>query len=811
MKWKFFKISCMLFFVLTNLTVIYAQKTYQIDVSKVRTDVLRGHLNLGGKNNNGDTIGVNSFYIERNGKPFIPVVGEFHYSRYPHQYWDEQLKKMKAGGIDVVATYVFWILHETKEGVFNWTGDLDLRHFIELCAQNGLDVIVRVGPFDHGEIRNGGLPDWLYGRPIEVRSNDPVYLSYANKLYQEIGGQLKGLMYNDGGPIIGVQIENELQHSAAAWGFTYLDAPREFTVARRDKEITHIGAGVNANGNQFAHDGKKHMNTLKEMAIKAGLVAPIYTATGWGFATIVENGSIPVMSGYAFPYWSEFIEPSPFYLYKNNQQSPDLSPVSYDSNLYPSLAAELGTGMSNIYTRRPRVPAESYLPMMVRTMGCGTNGLGYYMYHGGTTPSVGNYFLNEGFGLAHKSYDYQAPIREFGQIGQGFYPLKIINNFLKSYGDVLAPMYPVFPETNNAIIATDTTTLRYAVRSNGKSGFVFMHNYQDHVQMPDLKGLKINVACQSETVSFPENGTFNLKSGVSAILPFHISFDGIQVRMATVQPFCKFVNQGKTYHVFASIDGIAPEMVFQGKQKLSGSGFKTSTRNGNTVATFAPDADAEIVFGQTSFLIIPFKSALDAYVSGKKYDEHLIISNATVLTDNENLQVISENNEEFDLKIYPEVKTVKATKGEVTRLKSTQKNISLWHISLPKVSANISLTKADDRHFVLKAPNLDLLDISDVFIKFDYRGDRGICMMNGLLVTDDLYASQPWYIGLKRFREQLKSSEMYFYFIPMRNDAPYLRYLDKNVIPDFGDKKEFLEIKEPEITVEYKVVVTLED
>ncbi|HQK41363.1 MAG TPA: beta-galactosidase, partial [Flavobacterium alvei] len=95
-----------------------AQSNYSIDVTKARTEVIRGHLDLGGKNPTGEEISVNSFYLERNGKPFIPVIGEFHFSRYPHQYWDEELKKMKAGGITVVATYVFWNMHEFKEGKF---------------------------------------------------------------------------------------------------------------------------------------------------------------------------------------------------------------------------------------------------------------------------------------------------------------------------------------------------------------------------------------------------------------------------------------------------------------------------------------------------------------------------------------------------------------------------------------------------------------------------------------------------------------------------------------------------------------------
>ena len=787
----------------------FAQKIYKVDISNVKTDVLRGHLNLGGHNINGDSIGVTSLYLERNGMPFIPVIGEFHFSRYPHQYWDEELKKLKAGGVTVVATYIFWNMHEYKEGVFDWSGDLDVRRFTELCAQNGLSVLMRVGPFDHGEIRNGGLPDWLYGRPIDVRSNDKSYLFYANRLYQEIGKQLNGLMFKDGGPIIGVQIENEYQHSSAPWAFTYQDAPKERTVAGRDRKIVQDGVGVNDKGNEFADVGKDHMKTLKQLAIKAGLVTPIYTATGWGFATIIEKGSIPVMAGYAYPFWEKGNKPTPFYLFKDIRQKPDYSPVSYDVNLYPSLAAELGTGMAVTYSRRPRVPGESFLPLMVRTVGSGTNGLGFYMYHGGTTPSIGNYYFSEGAGLSNKSYDYQSPIGEFGNVSSGYYPLKLINYFLKTYGNDLAPLYPIIPSTNDSIKATNTSTLRYSVRSDGNKGYVFMHNFQDHVVMTDLPDLKIDVTTKSGTISFPETGTFTLKAGGSAILPFNVNYDGVAIKMATVQPFCRFTNNGKPYHVLISLDGISPEIVLKGKVKVSGADIQTSTRNGNTVIAFTAGKQSEFKINGVSFLILPESNAKNAYLSGKANEEKLVISKALVLENKEKLTLISNNEESIDLTIYPATNTVTSVEGTVTKGTSSLQNSSAWHISVPKVETGIKLLKADDSHFVLKAGSIDFSKVNDLFITFDYRGDRGVCMMNGDLQTEDLYTSKPWTVGLKRYQQALKTSDMYFAFLPMFSDAPYLSYLDKEVLPDFTNRKSFLEVKQPSVSVEYKVEVVL--
>lgn len=400
-----------------------AQTVYSVDVRGARQEIVRGHLDLGGRNAQGDSIGFTSYFMEVNGTPTIPVVGEFHYSRYPNQYWDEELRKMKAGGINVVATYVFWNLHEAEEGQFDWEGDRNLRHFVQLAGKNDLPVIVRIGPFGHGEIRNGALPDWLYGRPLSVRSNDPAYLAYVDRLYRQIGQQLQGLYYKDGGPIIGIQLENEYQHSAAPWAFSYPGQVPLYTSADRDAGLILEGVGVQARENPFAREGQDHMTVLKEMARKHGMHVPLYTATGWGNAAIVPRGSIPVTAGYAYPTWAPR-EPSPFYLYRNIHQVPDYSPVSYDATLYPSFPAELGGGIQITYSRRPTVPPRSLEALIVRELGSGANGVGYYMYHGGATP-LG--FSDEAVGVPKINYDFQAPIGQYGQLRPSFHHLKLLH------------------------------------------------------------------------------------------------------------------------------------------------------------------------------------------------------------------------------------------------------------------------------------------------------------------------------------------------------------------------------------------------
>ena len=163
----------------------------------------------------GDTLSINNYYLEKNGKPFLAVSGEFHYSRMDDRRWEDELIKMRLGGVNIVSTYLFWNHIEEEEGVFEFTGSKDLRKFVTLCAKHGLYVILRVGPFDHGEVRNGGLPDWLYGKPFEVRTTNEMFLAYVRRLYGKIGEQVQGLFWKDGGPVIGVQLDNEYMHSSA--------------------------------------------------------------------------------------------------------------------------------------------------------------------------------------------------------------------------------------------------------------------------------------------------------------------------------------------------------------------------------------------------------------------------------------------------------------------------------------------------------------------------------------------------------------------------------------------------------------------
>jgi len=797
---KFQKIYFLLILGLIVRGVTFGQNEYSINIDVPEKKIVTGHLDLGGTNPQGERIDVNSYFITKDGKPFFPVLGEFHYSRYPSEYWDESIKKIKAGGINIITTYIFWNLHERTEGEFDWSNNLNLRRFAELCAKNDIYLIVRMGPFAHGEMRNGGIPDWMYGRTFEIRSNNEGYLHYVNKLYGEIADQCRGLLYKDGGPIIGVQLENEFQHSAAPWEITYPGAKKEYTVAEMNAEVTHEQISVTDGVNPYAEEGKDHMATLKQIVLKHGMDVPLYTATGWGNAAIVEKGSIPVTAGYAYPFWAP-PSPSSLYLFKNIHKYPDYMPVSYDAEMYPSIPAEIGPGIQPIYSRRPIVNTESVLPLMVRIVGSGSNGIGYYMYHGGSTPVFDGKFFNENInGIPKINYDFQAPIGQYGQIRSHFNSLKTLHMFLNAYGEQLAPMKTILPENNEAITPEDLETLRFAVRSKENSGFLFMINFQDHLENMDIINSSIAVQTAKETVRFPYEGTFDLKESTSAILPFNLQLGNTKLKSATVQPLTVLNLNGEKHFIFQSFEGIAPEFLIEEGPRLSN--FQNSKKHEVGGSSLVTGKNAEIFSfksGNDHYLVLPFEMALHA----TKLDEYLIISKGLITKGEEQMSLVTRD-VNTEIHIYPALKkNPKVSFASIKEIKPRFNGASSFSLTFVKPEPILEVKQVTERKFSITASK-ELGKLNNVFLEVDYVGDRGMAFMDGLLVTDHFYQEKKWEIGIKEFLPELLEKDMVLIFHPMYDDQEFL--IDLSEIPEFKDGK-FLKVNEIDTINEYKAIL----
>uniref|UniRef100_A0A671VD68 Si:dkey-224e22.2 n=1 Tax=Sparus aurata TaxID=8175 RepID=A0A671VD68_SPAAU len=179
---------------------------------------------------------ANSSQFTLEGAPFLILGGSIHYFRVPRAYWEDRLLKMKACGLNTLTTYVPWNLHEPERGTFNFQDQLDLKAYITLAAEMGLWVILRPGPYICAEWDLGGLPSWLLqDKFMQLRTTYPGFVDAVNLYFDKLVSVIKPLMFEDGGPIIAVQVENE--YGSYAKDEKYMPFIKDCLLSRGIKEL----------------------------------------------------------------------------------------------------------------------------------------------------------------------------------------------------------------------------------------------------------------------------------------------------------------------------------------------------------------------------------------------------------------------------------------------------------------------------------------------------------------------------------------------------------------------------------------------
>jgi hypothetical protein len=731
------------------------QPTLTADLSAPIPAPLTGHLKIGGRNPQGIEISASSQYLTKDGKPWTPVMGEFHYVRYPHEEWEDEILKMKAGGITVVSTYVIWIYHEEIEGQFDWTGDRDLRQFIQLCAKHGLYVYVRIGPWCHGEVRNGGLPDWLLRKSKVIRRDDPTFMRYTGIYYAQISKQLDSLLYKDGGPVIGIQLDNEAGNAA------------------------------------------KYLLALKKLAVKLGFDVPLYSYTGWEGAKGPPDEMLPVFGGYPDGFWLNEAGISKGgrrqYVFTHilddaniaeNLKSRRTTAILDSKNRYPYLTAEIGGGMAISYIRRPTMSADDIAVLPLVKIGSGANMPGYYMYHGGRDLIGKLSTLQESQATGYPNdmpvinYDFQAPLGQFGQIRDSYHALRLLHTFLADFGSDLAPMQSFLPSVMPASLS-DAQTLRWAARSDGHRGFIFINNYQRGTEMPVHEDVQFNLKLADGSQTVPAT-PLTIPSGSYMIWPFNLDLNGSLLKSTTAQLLCRLDGPIPCY-VFFTLPGIDPQFNFD-------SGPVTAT-NGTFLIT-APDGR------QARVLLLTHEQALHSWKENIWGGERLLISPANLIFDDSTLRLQSDDPRNMYVSVFPSPpqpptmqgqQLTQSPDGVFTRYSATispkRFDITIQQIApsalprSPRIGRQRKLQPPTDADFNTAATwqitvPPDALDgVQNALLKINYVGDVARAYIGDRLIDDDFYFGQPWEIGLRRFAPEVLEKGITLKLLPKPDNA----------------------------------------
>ncbi|MCT9078260.1 beta-galactosidase [Streptomyces fulvoviolaceus] len=743
-----------------------------------------GHLPFADAPGVPDPIGINSQWLTRGGRPWFPVSGEFHYSRYPAVEWEEELLKMKAGGITAVASYIIWIHHEEIEGRVRFDGDRDLRRFAELCARHGLDFIPRIGPWSHAEARNGGLPDWLLTRDLTPRTDDPAYLAAVRPWFAAIVEQLRGLDRAHGGPIVAIQIENEL------------------------------------------YDQPGHLLTLKRMAQEAGLSAPLWTSTAWGGVRLPPDELLPLYGGYTEAFWTEADGGWPdtcrkhfFFTHQRDDEGigADLRPATVRggepdalADRFPWATCELGGGMAVSYHRRPYVDPDDIGALGLTKIGCGSVWQGFYMFHGGTNPSGELTTLQESHATGYPNdvpvltYDFQAPLGEYGQYRRTYHELRLQHLLLADYGHLIAPMWSALPEQRPEG-QHDRDTLRWAVRTDGGSGFLFVNNHQPHEPLPDHPETSFTVEFPSSDSELALPSTpVTIPTGAYFCWPLRLDVAGLRLEWATAQPVCTVEDDGRTVLVLAATDGIAPELALDAATVTAvntPSGSVTPVGDRLLVTGLRPGTDALVEVdtadgGRVGLLVLDATTARTAYRGVAWGAERLVLCDGGVVFDQEEVR-LHGSGATTSFAVFPAPERVPVVDGVTVGARADGVFTQYPVPSAIAVDTGVSVTLVrsagpapetvtgvqnrasapEDKYFDTVAAEYRVEVPDDVppgtLLRLHWSGDVARAYVGDTIVADQFYSGRVWDIGLDRLPAgALRAEGLRLRVLPLHAQAP---------------------------------------
>ncbi|MFI6650433.1 beta-galactosidase [Streptomyces sp. NPDC050529] len=662
----------------------------------------------------GVTYGVTRNGWSRDGAPWYPVSGEFHYVRHPAELWERELGKMRAAGVGIVATYVFWNHHEQTEGTFDWTGRKDLRAFTAAAQRQGMMVWLRVGPFINAEATDGGIPSFALPGS---RTNDAGYLAKVDAYFARIAAQLGGMWAKDGGPVVGIQLENE-----------------------------------------FANGDPAHITTLRQMCTAHGMVVPYYTVTA--NSRFDKDTAIPLQGAYTYRGWERGAGTSATsgFIYGTDEwtANTDIGGATYDTLDYPRGFCELGTGSpmrgnDRFLVERTYVAAHAY-----DSVGRGANYLGYYMFHGGTQmPGLsGDWPL---------TYDFQAPLGEFGQTRDSYRHYRRLHTFVTTCAEELIRTR-IARDPGQIMDPAQTRRLRYIGRfdTNGR-GFAFVNNTQRNVTLPARSDVQIRVNTAGGTVTLPAK-PLTMPEGCYNFFPVMTDLNGVDLRWATLEPLAKLTGDDVPTWVYWAPDWTDRTLAFDGTTEITGElGTVAQTLTGNERTVTLPSGQRTSLLvrkaGATApsarIIVLTETESLSAVVTVLNGRDRLVLTGSANVTGVQpTVRFSGPAGSIVTADIFPAEGLAPAAGWKGDR---TEKPFTRYSYQLPKAPAAPQLTSLGAGRWRINSDATALTGLAEAHLVLDYRGGEATLTGAGTKITNDLYHGDTWTIDLKRIDEAARA------------------------------------------------------
>jgi len=331
----------------------------------------------------GSGVELDATGVRIGGEPRLLLSASLFYFRLPREEWHDRLAQVRASGYNCVDVYFPWNFHETAPGQWSFTGRRDIAAFLDLAHAEGLSVIARPGPYICSEWDGGALPAWLGLDPqLRVRQREPRFLAQVGGWFDRVLPILAARQHPAGGPVIMVQLENELD---------FFDCT----------------------------DRAGYLTALRDQAIGHGITVPLIACAGQGDlagATGDVAGIVPACNFYP------------------DDDSPD---IEAEVRHYANLLADRGLPLLVTETNRSH-------RTLRRLLASGASLLGPYLqssgWNFGYTPSTGNWGA-PGSLMSH-SYDFGGYVSSTGTERPGYAEARVLARVLETLGPWLAGSTP---------------------------------------------------------------------------------------------------------------------------------------------------------------------------------------------------------------------------------------------------------------------------------------------------------------------------------------------------------------------------------
>ncbi|MGH3760555.1 beta-galactosidase [Actinophytocola sp.] len=420
------------------------------------------------------------------GRARLLLSGEVHYFRLRREEWQDRLDKAKRAGLNTIATYIPWLWHELPDATVDVDGrtrpERDLGAFLDLCHANDFYVIARPGPFVMAELKNEGLPFRLYtehpevvpsgwdGAPAPTRTVDylaPAFLAEARSWYRQVLPVIAARLRGNGGPVIAVQLDNEV--GMLAWLHNSPDltdglladfnswlgehglAGRYAGPVTRSVKDEHAAALMRDLGTFMRHRFARYLTELRAYAEESGItgvpfVVNVHGTEGGraetfpiGISQLMESyaGAPGMMSGTDL-YLGELTVTNAADLYLVNA----FCEAVHDADQpLASMEFEAGTGDYGCDLSRQHDPSAVDLKTRM-CLAQGNKLLNYYLFTGGVNPplDVPAGDGNDRIAFTGERHGFAAPVDPEGRLNPVYEPTTRVLRAARALAPRLAAM-----------------------------------------------------------------------------------------------------------------------------------------------------------------------------------------------------------------------------------------------------------------------------------------------------------------------------------------------------------------------------------